>query len=274
MEAYVQFTTVNPPGQSLNLEMGDGPAKLTSAGGWQTTARPRRTALTEWQGQDPVTMDIPVMLDRFFTEGSVEPEISIIFGWLRVASGPAQTPVIRIDGPVPLTGALWVLNGIEWGAEERRASDGQRIRQALTLTMMEYVSPDILIQGHYSPAAAATSRAVASATAAATATTTSTAVPGASSVAPGGTPATGSTAPATPPSTWNYTVVKGDTLPSIAKANLADANKWHQIADLNGIRDPKKIKIGQILKMPPFVFPPAKPTPLTGVVTAGHGRLT
>lgn len=47
-----------------------------------------------------------------------------------------------------------------------------------------------------------------------------------------------------------YTVVKGDTLSKIAKRELGDAKRYPEIATLNGIKDPNKISVGQVLKLP------------------------
>lgn len=47
-----------------------------------------------------------------------------------------------------------------------------------------------------------------------------------------------------------YTVKKGDTLQSIAKQFYGTTAEWRKIADLNKIKDPNALKVGQILKMP------------------------
>lgn len=46
-----------------------------------------------------------------------------------------------------------------------------------------------------------------------------------------------------------YKVMKGDTLWKIAQLQLGNGDKWKQIADLNGITNPKKLQIGQVLKL-------------------------
>nr|WP_244164652.1 LysM domain-containing protein [Streptomyces silaceus] len=47
-----------------------------------------------------------------------------------------------------------------------------------------------------------------------------------------------------------YTVRKGDTLSSIAAAQLGDDARWREIARLNGLQDPDAIRVGQKLKLP------------------------
>lgn len=48
----------------------------------------------------------------------------------------------------------------------------------------------------------------------------------------------------------SYTVKKGDTLHSISKDIYGVSRYWHLIADENKIKDPKKLKVGQKLKLP------------------------
>lgn len=49
-----------------------------------------------------------------------------------------------------------------------------------------------------------------------------------------------------------YTVAKGDSLSSIAKAHYGKASAWHQIFDANRdvIDDPDRIFPGQVIKLP------------------------
>lgn len=47
-----------------------------------------------------------------------------------------------------------------------------------------------------------------------------------------------------------YTVKAGDTLSGIAARFYGDANEWHKIAKANNIRSPRRLRIGQVLKLP------------------------
>ncbi|MCC6930566.1 MAG: LysM peptidoglycan-binding domain-containing protein [Gemmatimonadaceae bacterium] len=51
-----------------------------------------------------------------------------------------------------------------------------------------------------------------------------------------------------------YTVVKGDTLSGIAKHHYGDASKWKEIFEANRdvIKNPDRIQIGWVLKLPPL----------------------
>lgn len=48
-----------------------------------------------------------------------------------------------------------------------------------------------------------------------------------------------------------YTVKRGDTLSKIALDKLGKASRWPEILALNGLRDPRAIKPGQRLQLPP-----------------------
>lgn len=47
-----------------------------------------------------------------------------------------------------------------------------------------------------------------------------------------------------------HVVEKGDTLYKLAKLYLEDGNRWHEIAELNGIKDPAHLTIGMKLFLP------------------------
>jgi nucleoid-associated protein YgaU len=49
----------------------------------------------------------------------------------------------------------------------------------------------------------------------------------------------------------HYQVKHGDTLYSIAKAQLGDSKLWESIVKANPGLDPKKLKIGTIITLPP-----------------------
>ena len=56
------------------------------------------------------------------------------------------------------------------------------------------------------------------------------------------------------PEATYYTVVSGDTLSKISKANYGDANKYMMIFEANKpmLSDPNKIYPGQVLRIPPI----------------------
>ena len=47
-----------------------------------------------------------------------------------------------------------------------------------------------------------------------------------------------------------YKIVKGDTLAKISKKTLGDSSRYKEIAKLNKISNPNKLKVGKIIKLP------------------------
>ena len=63
------------------------------------------------------------------------------------------------------------------------------------------------------------------------------------------------------PAYQTYTVKAGDTLSKIAKEFYGDATKYPIIAEYNGLEDPSRISIGQVLRIPPLTPPTPEPPP-------------
>ena len=214
----VIIRAVNPPGPMVTALLGQEPAAVPGEGGWSFVSRPRRVGFTEWDGYDPYVLTLPILFDGFAANRSVERDIATLTDMMRKPVGPRKQPaLLRIIAPgVPMTNLLWVLNGMVQGDVIRRP-DGPRVRAFFTLTFLEYVSADILVAARpASPAAAAVARN------------------------PAGAAAT----------TRTYTVKKGDSLWSIAARQLGDGKRWMEIRDLNGLRDPNRLAVGSVLRLP------------------------
>ena len=52
-----------------------------------------------------------------------------------------------------------------------------------------------------------------------------------------------------------YAIVRGDRLSAIARDFTGDEGLWRTIADLNGIADPRRLAVGQILEIPAALIP-------------------
>jgi LysM repeat protein len=72
-----------------------------------------------------------------------------------------------------------------------------------------------------------------------------------------------------------YVVKKGDTLARIAKAQLGEAKLYAKIAELNGLRDPSRIAVGQRFEMPTRreLEPPAPPPGTAAAAAPAAARL-
>jgi hypothetical protein len=191
-------------------------------------------------------MSVDILIDRF-NEGedgrSVETEIHRLERMALPRTG-GQPPVVQVDakgGHLPYQGRTWVVDGIEWGdAVMNRA--GNRVRQAATITLLEYVSDDLIRArtrksssqrrreaksretGHGRKKNAREKRKTVSRN-----RKTDRKRAGRSAT---------------------VATFDGEDLSSIAARELGDARRWREIADLNGIRDPRAITAGQTLRLP------------------------
>jgi nucleoid-associated protein YgaU len=81
-------------------------------------------------------------------------------------------------------------------------------------------------------------------------------------------------APLPPPHASTYTVRKGENMFSIAKSQLGDGARWHELVELNPSVDPDDLREGDVLRLPsrgaaPEPAPRHRPEPETYVVRDG-----
>jgi len=146
------------PEIDITIAMGDGPAVITGGlGGWTSVPRQDDVASTDWEGQEPLTQDVPLLLDGYFpikaparrTEAeSVEREWNTIKKLGRDPVGDENVPpVFRAYGAVEYPGKAWVLgdNGIQVnGPSVIKRDDGELLRIEFTLSLLEYIRPDTI----------------------------------------------------------------------------------------------------------------------------------
>lgn len=69
-----------------------------------------------------------------------------------------------------------------------------------------------------------------------------------------------------------YLVREGDSLARIARVRLGDEKRWLEIARLNNIPAPFKIKAGQRIQLPPGARPAGPPAPTAGPANPSGAR--
>jgi hypothetical protein len=135
--------TCDDPTLDVIVLMGEEPPTYTGGfGGWEITPRPRQIGMTTWQGTEPLTLTLSLMLDGLRARRSQEPLLRKLYD---VARGDDESPpgVLRIAG-IPLIAERWVIDELALGDAILHPEGGARIRQALTLTLREYVPPSYL----------------------------------------------------------------------------------------------------------------------------------
>lgn len=228
--AIFTVTPVSPPGPGVRMLHGEIGPQGTAIANWTVHDRPRRKGVIEFGGYAPRILTVEAALSYADIEQSIE---LLLIEVERVLLWPVgelrEPPSLRIQGPgVPpfIQMHTWVCTALTpKGDTEERNEDGTRNLAFFTLEFLEDSRATLVVNTRQSPAQAATERAQEGS----------------------GTPAPGAPPPA---SSRTYTVKAGDTLSAIAARELGSAARWKEIADLNGIKDPRQLKVGQLLRLP------------------------
>lgn len=128
----------------LRLKLGDGPARVRDGfGGYTAVDRPGNVAITEYTGLAPIKMDVPVLLDGFRKDDSVERDFARVMSLGRSRREPRKRPrPFRVTGPIPFSGRRFVLESTPQTSDEIRGQNGNLQRVAMVLPLMEFVSSD------------------------------------------------------------------------------------------------------------------------------------
>jgi hypothetical protein len=197
-------------------------------GGWTTTARQRKIALTQWQGNDPIRLAVPVIFDSSINDITKQNIAIKNLGLMALPpKGGGEPAIINIKSD---SGALpdptgkggkqdWVIENLQWGTNVIK--DPGKTRQDVVINLLEYIDADRVAfanlpsiskhhKGHKPRKGARGTK--------------------------DGSQSRGANTHGWPK--W-YTPKPYDTLPKIAALFYHDSSKWHRIATANLIRDPR-----------------------------------
>lgn len=214
------------PDVSVRCLHGEGRAVLSGGvGGTVTLDVPHDTQAVHWETHPPYQLSVPLVLDGWATQTSVADDLHNIYKMARVEPGGRRPPSVYVtEGAVPRKDLAWLVEDVVLGEALVRESDGVLLRQHVRLELVQDRRVTVGQSRAQSAAERARNRAQAR-----TLQQQSTALRQAR-----GKP---------------YTVRAGDTLPRIAAAKHVEGG-WRAIARLNGIRDPRSIKVGQRIRIP------------------------
>jgi hypothetical protein len=237
---WVRLTAADPPLQ-VTARLAEDPPTLTEGfGGWDVVERPRRPPLTSFKAPPGRQLSLPLMFDAWRAGVSIEGALGRLAQMGRPSSSDGETPQLRITargGGVPGQGLTWVISAIEWG-EKLVNEAGDRVRQQVTLTLLEYVE-DVYLQER---SAANRRRKKAQARKRKRGAKSKRVAVKRGRAAP--------RAGARGLSVASAEFGAGEDLLSIAARELGDAERWVEIAELNGLRDPRALAIGQVIRLP------------------------
>jgi hypothetical protein len=136
----VTFKTTAPRLQFTCWLGAEAPKPTGGYGGWDITPRPRRVALTQWRGREPIQMDVQILFDGFKKNDSVEYDITKLE---RMALPyKVEPPKVKLIGTaIPHSDLDWVIQNIEWGAS-LSLRNGDRVRQEATVTLYSHIDVD------------------------------------------------------------------------------------------------------------------------------------
>jgi LysM repeat protein len=216
------------------MQLGKGPAVVVDGyGGVVLRPRPKRRATTGWEGRNPIAVRIPFLID-YSDEGDTAACEEKIWTLEQMAGlgdaddGPPEL-VVNASGAVPhdyyhRKYHRWKIeSNIEWDEDLiwKDENSGLHLR-----TGGAFVVRQVVKEQRLDPTKTA-----------------------AEEVRDKGKRKKRKEGKKSSPSN-RYTVKVGDTLQSIAKDKLDNADRWDEIADLNDIDDPRSLQVGKVLKLP------------------------
>jgi hypothetical protein len=246
---WIRFTCTDPPTTVLVRLSDERPNIDSGYGGWNPVVRPRRRPYTTWAGMPVFHMTIPVLFDGFIAGRSVERDIARLENLAFPVGSNTMPPTVRIaatGGAIPHQEKTYVIDALTWG-DAIMDTHGNRTRQQVTVGLMEYIHETLLQElsaaarervkaSAYKPKAGAANKRIIAALVEQAATSTP--------------PAAVVEAAAASTSSASTSFGQGEDLLTIAARELGDASRWTEIAELNGIRDPRSIAPGQVLRLP------------------------
>lgn len=150
--------------------LGPEGAKITNGyGDWETVQVPRDRAITEWRGRRNYEMDIDLLYDGWITHPvrpalqtnlPNPPKIPLGVKWNDDARsvwienliaelesmavkqpGDSVPHSLRLFGAVPHPELRWAIQNLAWGDSIRDKATGRRLRQQVTVHLIEFYQP-------------------------------------------------------------------------------------------------------------------------------------
>lgn len=144
---YYKFHPMDGSGDII-VRRGEGAPKMVSGGArWKTVNRPKRQSIVLYDGSDPYRMEVPIIIDGWKDELGIEYLIARI-NQLRMPAGDrSPSTKLRITGAVPVKGATWVVENLDWGDNVIWHAQGEkswRYRQDGVLHLLQFVPEQAL----------------------------------------------------------------------------------------------------------------------------------
>jgi nucleoid-associated protein YgaU len=232
---WVRLQSFDPP-LTVLCRLGDERPDVTSGyGGWDEVTRPRRAPITTYRAPTPLHLSLSLLIDRWAESASVEAQIATVEKMARPTGVNRAPPRLRVAATgqhVPHTERSWVIGELTWG-DALMNQHGNRTRQQLSVVLYEFVEDTYMTEK-----SAARRRRMKAASHRAGAPAKRLHAKRKHHVVTSKTRATSSA------------FGEGEDLLAIAARELGDADRWVELAELNGLRDPRAITPGQVIRLP------------------------
>ena len=240
---WVTVSTTDPP-MTVTARLSDERPNVESGfGGWEEVARPRKTPITTFKSTPGLRLTLPILLDKWQEGVSIEKTISDLQQMGRPIAKDGEPPHIKISaagGAVPYQGRTWVLSDLGFG-DALMNDKGDRVRQQMTLSLLEFIA-DVYVSSK-----AFAQREKAQATQGGKGSSKKRVDVGKSPSKPPAKPKVGTLVTGR----WSdYPFGSGEHLTRIAARELGDAERWPEIAHMNGLRDPRAVPFGVVIRLP------------------------
>lgn len=151
---YVTFTPdndINGDKSITVLVSASSPNWTGGFGGWDIVERPKRKSVTRWKGQDPRTLDLPILFDGLVNDEDQEDDIAKLIDMSQPDSAfNTPPPTVAIQGLTMGNSYSWVIQDISWDTEgviwDHRDGEGAvRLRQGATVSLLEFVDDQVIL---------------------------------------------------------------------------------------------------------------------------------
>lgn len=227
------LSQVKPKGGAIKFR--ENPEQVIptgKAGGWSEILRPRRLAISHWDGQPLEGREFTLVFDGFSTDDSQEEQIQKLENMAKPRESGKAPPILKLDYGRMGENKHWVISDLEYG-QEHRGSQLNRVFQAITVRLVEFVDPEIQMSHVKRKKERDKDKGK-----------------GDGKGKKDGDDKDDRKNVSRHGERKRHIVKRGDTLASIAAKQLGNANEWKRIARLNDIRDPNRIKPGQKISIP------------------------
>jgi LysM repeat protein len=155
----------------LLVELGNTfPRPTQGFAGWEVVDLPGGVGMTHWKGHDPISID----LELFFNDDDLTNSVEDAIATLEAMAGRGikrkkdEPSVVKVDtgGLMPFDwhqfpDTRWVINGLDYSTDPEQVivnPHGNRVRQTVTVTLLQHVDDQRLQSRSFTTAKPATHR--------------------------------------------------------------------------------------------------------------------